>query len=290
MKYKSTLALILSFPIYLQAQYNSPQSYQSTYNQQLTNPSQVYTNTTKNNPAGTANLPGNDTSLIPTATQLLEQVYPPPPQQQTTGQQTATSTQAGANQQPETPKAPLKVIPWQDQNVAPLESWLPGIATIKGEKWIVSDYFYNLSSDISIKIDIVHPRETRIPISEMTIDKIIRSGFESANIRPQAAQVLCQPALPTLYVLVMAYPCERSCVGFVSMQLFEKGKPSRIDVDLDGVWQIVSWARQGMVVSSCEEFPKEISSQIEEILDSFLKTFQFYHAPEHKRPCFPLTP
>lgn len=274
MNYKIPLALALLIPCLAQAQ-----SYPPT-----TNPSQTYTNTIKSNPAGTAALPGNDTSLIPTATQLLQQVYPPPPNQNMnpTAQPAPTNTS-----QPPTPQQPLKILPWSDENVKPLESWLPGIATIKNNKWIVTDYFYNLPSEIGIKIDIVHPQGTKIPLSEMSIDRLIRGMFDELQITGEAPKVHCQPPLPTLYVLIMAYPCERTCVGFVSMQLLEKGQPARINLDLDGVWQVVTWARQGMVVSSCEEFAAEITSQIREMMDGFLTSYHFYHPAPATRPCFP---
>lgn len=273
MKYTISLTLSLLFPLIAYGQ-----TYPTT-----TTPAQSYTNTVRSNPAGTANPPGNDTSLIPTATQLLDQVYPPPPRQQS-AQTTTTPTTAT---KPETPKKPLKIHPWSDESVRPLESWLPGIATIKDNKWIVGDYFYNLSSDISVRIDVVHPRNTSIPVTEGAIDKLVRGMLEETNIRPEAQKAQCQPALPTLYILVMAYPCDRVCVGFVSMQLFEKGQPARIDIDLDGVWQVITWARQGLVVAECEDFSKEVLGQIEEILGSFLKTYRFYHAPEPTRHCFP---
>ena len=273
MKFKLSLTIALLLPCFVTAQNYPP----------ITNPSATYTNTTQSNPAGTAALPGNDTSLIPTATQLLQQVYPPPPNQNQSSSQTGQST---ASQQPQ-PQQPLKILPWSDENVKPIESWLPGLATIKNNKWIVTDYFYRLESEIGIKIDIVHPQGTTIHVSEMAVDRLIRGMFEEAKITPEAPKIHCQPPLPTLYVLIMAYPCERTCVGFVTMQLLEKGQPARVNLDLDGVWQIVTWARQGMVVSSCEEFAAEVTSQIKEMMDSFLTTYRFYHPGPPTRPCFP---
>src|SRR5262249_55362904 len=96
----------------------------------------------------------------------------------------------------------------------------------------------------------------------------------------------CSPPLPMFYVLIMAYPCDKRCVGFVSAQLYEVAKPERIDIDLNGVWQTITWERQALVASSCDDFANEVGMTIDEIAAAFADRFQFYHRVE-ERLCFP---
>jgi hypothetical protein len=62
-------------------------------------------------------------------------------------------------------------------------------------------------------------------------------------------------------------------------------QPKRINADLNGIWQLVTWQRQVLVASNCEEFNQQISDVIAELTRAFGECFKYYH-PVPVEPCF----
>ena len=112
------------------------------------------------------------------------------------------------------------------------------------------------------------------------------SAFEDANITPSANSFPCEPPLPMFYVTIMAYPCERRCVGVVTAQLYEVARPERIDEELSGVWQAVTWERQELVSSLCDDFAEQIDATVTGMTAAFVERFQ-HDNPTQDLPCFP---
>lgn len=169
--------------------------------------------------------------------------------------------------------------------VQPLERYTPGLATIKDGRWSVSDMFYNLPPNIAVKVNIVKPQNQYTPISETQIEKQIREIFTRHFIFPDALAIPCQPASPVFQVTLLVYPCDRRCVGAVTAQLYETAHPKRMDAPINGVWQVISWQRQAVVASACEEFEQEIAKTVAGMATEFGRIFQYYHQIAH-RPCF----
>ena len=228
-------------------------------------------------------LPSSDQSSLPgqpayTTPSLLQELYPIP-------------SQPTAQNQPQplnTPSSSLLLQPVPYETIAPPTTYLPGIATIKDKQWMVSDYLYNLPPNIGIKVEVIKPGGKYIPLAAERAENRIAEIFQEAQINPPLIYE-CQPPLPMFYVLVMVYPCDRRCVAFVTAQLYEIAKPARIDIDLNGVWQAVTWERQTLVASSCEDFAHEVMAAIEDIVYAFTNRFNFYHPPL-ERPCYPSPP
>jgi hypothetical protein len=220
-------------------------------------------------------LPGN--ASTPTGPTLLQQTYQQPALPN-------VPSQPGA-QAP----APFAYQATPFESIAPPDSYLPGLATINEKKWMVSDYLYNLSSNIGIKVDVLKPEKKYIPLSSDMLQKRVAGVFEEAKINTNALLVNCQPPLPMFYVLVMVYPCEKRCVGFVTAQLYEIAKPERVDLELNGVWQTVTWERQALVASAWDDFAEEVAKALEEIASAFTSKYTYYHPPL-ERPCYPVSP
>lgn len=218
--------------------------------------------------------PGNATT--PSSPSLLQQLYPQP-------------AMPNAQYQPLNPPPSLMYQPVPFETIAPPSSYLPGIATIKDKKWMVSDYLYNLTPNIGIKVEVIKPEKKYIPLSSDILERKITGVFENARINPNPILANCQPPLPMFYVLVMVYPCEKRCVAFITAQLYEIAKPARIDIDLNGVWQAITWERQTLVASAWEDFAQEVASALEDIALAFTNRFNFYH-PILERPCYPEPP
>ena len=188
-------------------------------------------------------------------------------------------------QQPTTPTAPLIVPVPAYAQVNPPDTWSPGLATIKDGKWSVTDFLYNLSPNIGVKVQVVKPEYRYIPLSDVLLERKVASQFQDAFLTPTAIAQPCEPPLPVYNVTVMAYPCERRCVGVVTAQLFEVARPDRIDEDLSGVWQVVTWERQELVASSCDDFAQEIEGTIRGMTEAFIAQYNHYN-PIPERKCF----
>jgi hypothetical protein len=217
-------------------------------------------------------LPGNSTT--PTSPSLLQSLYPQP------------AVPPSPNAPVQAPSPGLKFNPKPFENISGPESYLPGIATIKDKKWVVTDFLYNLTPNIGVKVEIIKPQGKYIPLSEGQLEQRIANLFQDADIDPVAIQMNCQPPLPMLYVLIMAYPCDKRIVGFISAQLYEEAKPMRIDMDLNGVWQTITWERQALVVAADKDFTQEVHETVTDMIVSFTERFKYYH-PVDERECFP---
>lgn len=219
--------------------------------------------------------PGNPGGQQPS---ILQQIYPQP----------ANPNISTAQAAPPPAAPPLQITQIPYEYVAPPESYTPGLATIKDHKWVVSDFLYKLSYDINVKVEIIKPAGKYVPLSETLLEKRITDVFQDADvpINTEPEDEACRPPLPMFYVLIMAYPCDKRCIGFVSAQLYEEARPQRIDIDLNGVWQTITWERQALVASACDEFEMEIGETLEQIAEAFSDKFSYYH-PVEEQPCFP---
>jgi hypothetical protein len=207
----------------------------------------------------------------------LQQAYPQPAQ--VTGNTQGSSTL-------QTPKGQgLQIRSFPLQDVAPPDILTPGFSTIKEGKWVVHDFFYNLTPYIGVKVELLKPNDRHIPLDPIALENMIKGMFQSGNIVPDALVIPCQPPAPLFHVLIMAYPCDNRYVGFVTAHLYELGKVERIAEDFNGLWQVITWERQALVTSNYEGFSQEINNILVSITDSFVKKFSYYH-PVEERPCF----
>ncbi len=230
-------------------------------------------------------LPGNSTTPQPPT--LLQTLYPQGNTQPTVNPNQPQPAYLSQQQQvPGIPGPALNFTPKPYEVIAPPESYLPGIATIKNKRWVVTDFLYNLTNNIEVKVEILKPKDQYIPLSENLLAQQVSDLFQKVNITPSAVQMNCRPPLPIFYVLIMAYPCDKRIVGFISAQLYEEAKPVRIDLDLNGVWQTITWERQAMVASAPGDFAQEVNEVVTQMVVSFTDKFKYYH-PADERKCFP---
>jgi len=240
--------------------YTSPLGTQQPYAPNAASYATPYTGTTSNTP--------------------LQQLYPQPGYPRTSG---LTGGYSNIAVGPQPPPLTLQLLPVQV--VHPPVRYSPGLATINGDTWALNDLFYNMSPNIGVRVDIIKPLEGWAPISGMRLENRIRDIFGEANIIPDALVYPCTPPLPMFDVVIMAYPCGRRCVGVVTAQLFESAKPTRIDVDINGVWQVITWERQAIIATSCEDFEHEIGEVVDRMTREFTKVYIYYHPPM-ETPCF----
>lgn len=235
--------------------------------------------------------PTATTSLIPST--VLQQGYPQPafPGTGYSGGGYGTAPTGFSSVRPpqvtatETP-ANLVIAQFPLQVVAPEEKYAPGLATIKNGRWVVNHVFYNLSPYIGVKVELIKPEDRYTPLSDKQLDEIVRRVFSESRLSTEGfIPPPCSPVLPMFYVVVMAYPCERSCIAMVTAQLYENAKPRRVDFDINGVWQMISWEQQALVVSACEDFEQEVGQTIEKMAREFGQSFMAAN-PLDETPCF----
>lgn len=209
----------------------------------------------------------------------LQQIYPQPGHPRIGGY-------AGGPQAIQAPIAPRLLIQRLPlENIMPMERYTPGLATIKDGRWVISDMLYNLPINIMVKVDIVKPQDRYTPLSDKQVERAVQEIFRSYLITPQPYPLPCEPILPVFQVTLMTFPCDQRCVGMITAQLYEKGHPNRIDVDINGIWQVITWQRQTMVASACENFEQEVIRAVSEIASEFGNVFRYYHSLP-TRPCF----
>lgn len=215
---------------------------------------------------------GNISTAFATPLTTTSTLYPQPAQPSTVYQPTASFT-------------PLAIPVPAYAEAAPPDYWAPGLATIKNGKWVVTDFLYNLTPNIGIKIQVVRPPNRYVPLSDRLLESKLTAQFQDALLTPTALAVQCQPPLPVYNVTIMAYPCGNRCIGMVTAQLYETARPDRIDSDLAGVWQVVTWERQELVVSACEDFSQEIEKTISGMTQAFIDLYNRFN-PMPTRQCF----
>ncbi len=226
-------------------------------------------------------LTGGQTS-VPASGTLLQQIYPQP----AATTPLTTTTTAGTTTYNATPTpAPFNIPQISLESVGPPEVITPGLATINKGKWVTADFFYNLPLNIGVKVEVIRPQNKYVPISGDLIERQIKDLFQQNNITPEPQEYDCEPPSPIYHVLIMAYPCENRMVGFLTIQLLELGRPKRIDEDLNGIWQVVTWQRQELIASNYDEFTQQITGSIKSITQRFIDTYNLYH-PIDQEPCF----
>lgn len=277
----TSLPGVTSFPTSIPTSnvYTSPTVYNNYYAQPQTaslasyNPFDPYALTPSTVPVTTfSNPPVSPVQQAP----ILNQLYPQP-----------ANPQVVAPGPMLRPGAPLQLSARPFQFINPPLAMTPGLATIRDGNWVVSDFFYNLPFTIGLKVEILRPAGNHyIPLSETLITKRLTDILANVGISTLFGSLPCEPPLPFLNVIIMAYPCDRRCIGFITVQLLEPGQPRRIDIDLNGVWQVVTWERQLLVASSCDDFSHEVGEMLDVIVSDFTNRFHYYH-PADVRPCFP---
>jgi hypothetical protein len=224
-------------------------------------------------PYGTQTTTGNVSTAFSTPLTTLGQQYPQPAQPTTYAQQPSQFV-------------PIAIPVPAYAQVNPPDTWAPGLATIHNGKWMVTDFLYNLPPNISVKVLVIKPEGKYLPISDTLLENEINSIFQEANISTTVNPLPCEPPLPAFQVTIMAYPCERRCIGVITAQLYEIARPDRIADDLSGVWQVVTWERQELVASSCDDFKQQVEDTVGAMTATFTSQYRYYNAaPE--RSCFP---
>lgn len=234
----------------------------------------IPTTTSSNLPPLT--FPNQSSSFNPETT-TLQQLYPQP---------AVPGNQAPYNQNIGQSFTPIQLPVAPYQTIAPPDSITPGLLTIRHGKWMISDFFYDITPNIGVKVEVIKPRDKYVPVNPELLEGQISDIFQDNGISPTPLTISCVPPLPLYHVLIMAYPWEDRCVAFISCELYEEGRPRRIEEDLNGVWQVITWEKQTLIACACDELTQELERVLKDITNDFADRFRYYH-PQPIRKCFP---
>lgn len=217
-------------------------------------------------------------SALPGAESVLEQVYPQPahPPSQSISQNAGPAASSYGQK--------LRLAPME--NVAQPKAWQPGLATIRDGMWAASDFFYQLPTQIGVKVEVVQPAHKQTSVNGLALEEMIKNRLAGVNMIPEAKTHFCHPPLPFYHALVMVYSCEKRDVAFILVQLYEKAQLPRVPEDINGIWQVVTWQREVLVASPTEQLAEEIAAALDKVTGTFIERFMYYNPPA-LRPCFP---
>lgn len=152
----------------------------------------------------------------------------------------------------------------------------PGLVARVGNRWVGSDYLYNLHRNIGIKVEVVKQAGKEISIDEEGLSQLVAEIFQQAGIVPESQASSNTPPLPFFHILIFALPADNTSIAFVSGRLFEDALLSRYGLEPIGTWQAISWEKQDLVVTSQLQFEDQLIKSVAGIATTFVNRVEVY--------------
>lgn len=215
-------------------------------------------------------------SVLPTTSQATQQSnqYTQSQVQKPGGTQTGKLPTTGRNAKP--PRKPKLIRQPVPKHIEKPVYTFPGLVAKLGNRWVGSDYLYDLDRNIGIKLEIVKEEGKNIEINGGDLVQIVGGIFNKANINPESFSTDVSPPLPFFHVLIFAFPNETTNVAFVTGRLFEEAKLGRFDLQPIGTWQVITWEKQDLIISSPYQFDEQLKKSIANIAETFVERIEFY--------------
>ncbi len=152
----------------------------------------------------------------------------------------------------------------------------PGLVRYSIDKWVGSDYLYDLPSNIGVVVEVVSPTGSTQNINTALIKQNIEAIFSYARINPVTESFQGQPPLPFFHLLIFAVPVENSYVFSISGRLFEAVRLARLNLRLPGTWQAITWEKQELIVASKTLFFEQLLATSKEIAEFFTQRVTYF--------------
>lgn len=152
----------------------------------------------------------------------------------------------------------------------------PGLLAKIGNRWVGSDYLYDLHRNIGVVIEVVQSEGKEIPIDKAVLKEIVSEIFSGADLMPEAMASATTPPLPFFHILIFALPTDSGNVAFISGRLFEDALLARYGLDPLGTWQAISWEKQELLVASAFQFDEKLKSTVADIAKTFVERVEMY--------------
>ncbi|MBA3238929.1 MAG: hypothetical protein H0T62_11370 [Parachlamydiaceae bacterium] len=141
----------------------------------------------------------------------------------------------------------------------------PGLVRFSIDRWVGSDYLYDLPSNIGVVVELVVPQELAGVFSTDRIRDEVNTIFSNIGITPLSEAIGEQPPLPFFHLVAFIVPVEGSYVLSLSGRLFENVTLPRINFQLSGTWQAITWEKQAIIVSSKNQLSDQLYGTAKEI-------------------------
>lgn len=152
----------------------------------------------------------------------------------------------------------------------------PGVVSYKAGRWIGNDNLYNLSTEVRVVVEMIKPSGTELPITGEQIRGKAETMFRANGLNPYVAETSTPTATPFLHLQILVYPIEGGFTASVELRLIENVILARMQAEGGANWQGITWEKQNLVIAKTAEFPVQLQSAVDELMDAFIKRFKFY--------------
>lgn len=151
----------------------------------------------------------------------------------------------------------------------------PGILTLRGGGFVGVDHLFNVSRNIPVVVELEKSDSVILELTKEKIQAIVEKAFQAQGI---STTVLPSegPALPFFHVLIMVIPAGDGISAFCAGRLFEKVELDRVRLPLGVYFQGITWEYQNLIFTSKGESEGEIETAVNEVVQQFLKRYQYY--------------
>lgn len=147
--------------------------------------------------------------------------------------------------------------------------FFPGLVRHSVDRWVGSDYLYDLPSNIGVVVELIVSHEIATMFNAEQIRDEVNEIFTNAGINPLAETIGEQPPLPFFNLTAFIVAAEDGFVLTLSGRLFEQVKLPRTDFQLTGTWQAITWEKQELVVTSKMQLNEQLHAAAREIVKIF---------------------
>ncbi|MBA2728235.1 MAG: hypothetical protein H0U49_08715 [Parachlamydiaceae bacterium] len=152
----------------------------------------------------------------------------------------------------------------------------PGLLTRMNGRWIGSQYLYDIPQNIGIVLEVIKPGIKQIDIDTGSLRNATSLLFSKANINPESLAIGEDPPLPFFHILILVYPDEDKVVAAISGRFIEKVKISRLDFNIPGTTQAITWEKLDLIITSALQFPDQLQETVLEIATTFIRRVQYF--------------
>ncbi|MBA3238930.1 MAG: hypothetical protein H0T62_11375 [Parachlamydiaceae bacterium] len=153
----------------------------------------------------------------------------------------------------------------------------PGLVRLTGDNWVGSDYLYNLAPTIGVAVELIVPPEISSVIFKNRIRTELEGVFSSYGITPYSEAIGEMPPLPFFHLIAFVAPVQGKYVLNITGRLFEEVKVPRLNYQLPGTWQAITWEKQELLISAGSQLVERLSSAASEIALMFVRRVSHYN-------------
>ncbi|MGZ3634038.1 MAG: hypothetical protein ACXWM7_07130 [Parachlamydiaceae bacterium] len=152
----------------------------------------------------------------------------------------------------------------------------PGLVRYCIDKWVGSDYLYEMSPNIGVVVEVVNPLDFSFSVDSNLLKSYVENIFNASEIFPVAESVGDQAPLPFFHVLIFVVPAGESFVFSLSARLFEPVRLFRLDYRLPGTVQAITWEKQGLIVAPEGQLINQMIASVKEVAEIFTERVRYF--------------